>query len=168
MRNKTHYSEADLLETYYTQPGESLPVMMHLADCDECGSRYERIERKVRGLATCERDEKPDTFWARQRLSIMRRVSQKQARTSSIARISRVAAAAVLALVLGGVVISNDGDVQPAAHQPTVYTATAVSSDSPVTRQSEDLTDPWQSEELQEFGSMVEWESWVENGDQSL
>ena len=25
-----HYSEADLLETYYTQPGQSMPVMMRI------------------------------------------------------------------------------------------------------------------------------------------
>ena len=28
--------------------------------------------------------------------------------------------------------------------------------------------DPWQSDELKDYGSMVEWESWVDNGDQSL
>ena len=163
--NKTHYSEADLLETYYTQPGESLPVMMHLADCSECASRYERIERKVRSLGACGHDEKPDTFWARQRISIMRRVN-RQTHTSSIAR---VAAAAVLALVLGGVVVSNRDDVPTPVQKPAVLTATtAVSTESAIAKQSDDATDPWQSEELKEFGSMVEWESWVEPGDQSL
>ena len=63
-----HYSEADLLETYYMQPGASMPVMMHLADCADCAARYERLEQKVRGLAACAHDEKPDTFWARQRI----------------------------------------------------------------------------------------------------
>lgn len=163
---KEHYSEADLLETYYTQPGESMPVMMHLADCSACAARYERIERKVRALGACGHDEKPDTFWARQRISIMRRVSAQPSRTSSI---TRVAAAAVLALVLGGVIISNREDVQAPAPKPAVLTATtAASSESVLTKQSEDSTDPWQSEELKEFGSMVEWESWVEPGDKSL
>jgi len=46
--------------------------------------------------------------------------------------------------------------------------------DHPTTRQSDNpitLSDPWQSEELQDFQSMVAWESWVEpgnSGDQSL
>src|SRR6185436_8055439 len=93
-----HFSEADLLETYYTQPGESMPVMMHLAECSECASRYERLERKVRGLAECEHD-KPETFWARQRLSIMRRVQERRAPA-----FARYAAAAAIVLVLGGVV----------------------------------------------------------------
>ena len=52
-----HYSEADLLETYYMQPGASMPVMMHLAGCADCAARYERLEKKVRGLAACAHDE---------------------------------------------------------------------------------------------------------------
>ena len=79
---KPHFSEADLLETYYTQPGQSMPVMMHLADCPECAARYERLERKVRGLAACAHDqtieEKPETFWARQRLSVMRKIDGRR------------------------------------------------------------------------------------------
>ncbi|MGN6186062.1 MAG: hypothetical protein ACTHQM_20720 [Thermoanaerobaculia bacterium] len=172
--SKAHYSEADLLETYYTQPGESMPVMMHLGDCDECAARYERVERKVRGLAACEHDEQPETFWARQRMTIMRRIAKEQpSRTSAIARVTRVAAAAVLALILGGLVTWNQrNDVQA----PVAGTATAIKTatnapapEAVITKQSsEDSTDPWQSDELKDFGTMVEWESWVDNGDQSL
>jgi predicted anti-sigma-YlaC factor YlaD len=162
-----HYSEADLLETYYTQPGESLPVMMHLADCSECAARYERLERKIRSLSECAHHaEKPESFWARQRTSILRKVD-RQRQQSAFARVSRLAAAAVLALVLGGVITWNrTNEVQPtltatvATAEPTnvVATDTAVSAD------------PWESEELDEFGSMVAWESWDEKatGDQSL
>lgn len=162
-----HYSEADLLETYYTQPGESLPVMMHLADCSECAARYERLERKLRGLAACSHaEEKPETYWARQRISIMRKVD-RQKQQSSFARITRVAAAAVLALVLGGVITwdrSNDGEPTITATVATAEPSTAVVTDTAVP------ADPWESEELDEFGSMVAWESWDEKptGDQSL
>jgi anti-sigma factor RsiW len=168
MNTKQHYSEADLLETYYTQPGESMPVMLHLADCEPCAARYERIEKKIRGLGACAHDEKPETFWARQRISVMRRVQQPQTLRSSVARITRVAAAAVFALLLGGLVTWNRYD-QAAPQQPVVRTATATSAApaAPV-KTTIDTTDPWQSEELKEFGSMVEWESWVDNGDQSL
>ncbi|HEX7832277.1 MAG TPA: hypothetical protein VF787_21650 [Thermoanaerobaculia bacterium] len=170
MTNKQHYSEADLLETYYTQPGESMPVMMHVADCTDCAARYERIERKVRGLAACDHDEKPETFWARQRISIMRRVGKEESRTSSFARVTRVAAAAIVALVLGGVIVTrNETVVPPATPQAAVRTATVANVAEPtLTKSTEDTTDPWQSDELNEFGSMVEWESWVETGDQSL
>ena len=127
MTMKPHFSEADLLETYYTQPGESMPVMMHLADCPECAARYERLERKVRGLAACAHDEvieqKPETFWARQRLSVMRKIDARRGRTSSFARVTRIAAAAMLVMVLGALITWRQID-QPAE----VPTLTAVSS----------------------------------------
>lgn len=55
---KEHYTEADLLETYYVEPGASMPVMMHLASCAECAARYDRLERKMREAAACH-PEKP-------------------------------------------------------------------------------------------------------------
>jgi anti-sigma factor RsiW len=156
---KPHFTEADLLETYYTKPGESLPVMMHLSECRECAARYERLEGKMRGLRSCHRDEKPETFWARQRISIMRRIDQRRERRANVTRIVRVAAAAMLILVLGGLVTWDR--VDETASVPVVQTAVAedVSTDPAL--------DPWQSEELNDYSSIVAWESWVENGDQS-
>ena len=37
-----HYSEAELLETYYMRPDQSAPVMQHLRTCDDCIARYNR------------------------------------------------------------------------------------------------------------------------------
>jgi anti-sigma factor RsiW len=147
-----HYSEADLLETYYTQPGQSMPVMMHLADCADCAARYEKLEKKVRGLSACAHD-KPDTFWARQRISVMRRLDRQ--RPSAFARI---AAAMILVAGLGGIITWQQIDDSPeAVAAPEI----AVQVTTPA--------DPWQSEELDEFHSLVAWESWEEtNGDQSL
>jgi hypothetical protein len=157
--NKTHYSEADLLETYYTQPGESMPVMMHLASCEDCAARYDKLERKLREAAACS-TEKPDSFWARQRLSIMRKlplVQKPQVRNHGPARI---AAAAVLAFVLGGAFVYEVRRREPMPVTPPAQTATA-------TKSADDLQvprDPWQSEELQDFQPIVEWESWVSDG----
>jgi hypothetical protein len=168
-----HYSEADLLETYYTRPGQSMPVMMHLADCAECAAKYERLERKLRGIAACE-TERPETFWARQRISILRRVRQPRTDTVSFGRVGRVAAAAVLILVIGGVMTWRQNE--PAATNDTAGTAT-VAVATVATASSESMTDassssdPWQSDELQDFQSMVAWEGWVDDtrtGDQSL
>ena len=50
---KDHFTEADLLETYYMEPGASMPVMMHLANCADCAARYERLDRKLREAAVC-------------------------------------------------------------------------------------------------------------------
>lgn len=160
-----HFSEADLLETYYTKPGESMPVMMHLADCAECAARYERLERKMSGLRECPAHEKHDnteTFWVRQRMSIMRKIDARRERKASIARITRIAAAAMLVLVLGALVTWDRVD-EPASLQ-VVETAATPSLDDSSTRR---LDDPWQSDELKDYSSMVAWESWVEEGNQS-
>lgn len=161
---KPHYSEADLLETYYTRPGQSLPVMMHLADCSECAARYERLETKMQSLRSCHHQEKTETFWARQRLSILRKIDARSARRASISRVTRVAAAAMLVLVLGGIVTWNQIET-PAAPQPAVETAQTAAADE--TSAVDTAADPWASEELNDYSSMVAWESWVENGDQS-
>lgn len=150
-----HYSEADLLETYYMQPGASMPVMMHLADCADCAARYERLERKVRALAACH-DEKPETFWARQRMLIARRIA---ARPSHVARVTRVAAAAALVVALGGVATWKQLDTP------------APAPDIAATAELTVPADPWDSEQLDEYQSLVAWESWDEtktkNGDHS-
>jgi predicted anti-sigma-YlaC factor YlaD len=145
-----HYSEADLLETYYTQPGESLPVMLHLADCTACAARYERLETKIRGLAACD-DEKPVAFWARQRGAIMRRVGRQR----STPAFARFAAAALLALLIGATVVWPIRE-QKTAQQPAVEAEAITLSE-----------DPWESESLQEYQPLVEWESWVEDGGKS-
>ena len=159
-----HFSEAELLETHYTQPGDSMPVMMHLASCPECAAKYERLEKKLRGLSSCP-SEKPQTFWSRQRLSILRRVGERKQHVDSVARTWRVAAAAVLAFVLGGSVVYET--VKPQIHQPVVTAsnaapkvpATAATAKAP----DETLHDAWQSDELREFHGIVQWESWVDN-----
>jgi anti-sigma factor RsiW len=147
-----HFSEADLLETYYTKPGESMPVMMHLADCAECAARYERLERKMSGLRECPHEEKVETFWVRQRIAIMRKIDTRRERKASLARITRIAAAAMLILVLGAMVTWDR--IEEPVQTPVVLEETTTS-------------DPWQSDELKDYSSMVAWESWVEEGDQS-
>lgn len=162
---KPHYSEADLLETYYAQPGASMPVMMHLADCSDCATRYERLEKKIRGLAACEHDQ-PETFWSRQRISIMRKIDAR--RSFSAARVMRVAAAAAFVLTLGGAVmwrVNNPAVESPSLRAAATQTAQVTTPiEDPATRSLEDSA--WQSEELNDFHSMVAWESWVD-GEQS-
>jgi len=162
---KQHFSEADLLETYYTRPGESMPVMMHLADCAECAARYERLERKMRSLRECpphekHAAEKPETFWVRQRMQVMRKIDARRERRASIARVTRIAAAAMLVLVLGALLTWDRVDETA----PVPVVETAQSTIAPDTTTS---SDPWQSDELKDYSSMVAWESWVEEGDQS-
>src|SRR5258708_25472400 len=160
---KTHYTEADLLETYYMQPGQSMPVMMHLASCSDCAARYKRLERKLREAATCHTG-KHETFWSRQRISIMRRIGKTQSRFTSAARVTRVAGAAVFAFLLGGLVMYKA--VSPALQPTNLLTQHTLTNESMAAslKASDELQlhDAWQSDELKEFHSVVEWESWVE------
>jgi anti-sigma factor RsiW len=161
---KQHFSEADLLETYYMQPGQSMPVMMHLADCGECAARYERLDRKMRGLTACEHHDKPESFWARQRMLVMRRIDGQRSRTASVSRISRIAAAAALAFLLGGGIWTwKETTATQSLDEARPQTpAIARTASEPLTLEVEETTDPWQSEELSDFQSVVDWETWGE------
>ncbi|MDQ6802232.1 MAG: hypothetical protein M3041_15515 [Acidobacteriota bacterium] len=152
-----HFSEADLLETYYMQPSEASGIIEHVNGCGECRDRYRRLAQKLRDVAACPA-EKPDTFWTRQRLMIMRAVDNARGQSQRNVRTARVAAAAFLAFVLGGAVVYKS--VEPELKKPAV-----IVSPAPVAS-TDDLkvaSDPWQSDELKDFGSVVQWESWVDN-----
>jgi hypothetical protein len=146
-----HYSEAELLETYYTQPGESMPVMMHLAACSDCAARYERLERKLRSLAACDADDRPQTFWTRQRMLIMRGIDARKRHGESVRRSWRVAAAAVFAFILGGTVVYKTVD-EPKPVAPIIVQAQP--AEDPIAH------DAWQSDELKDFHGLVQWETW--------
>jgi anti-sigma factor RsiW len=158
---KTHFTEADLLETYYMQPGESMPVMMHLASCEPCAERYHALERKLREAASCSTTEKHETFWTRQRMLIQRRIADGRRRASTRMQVTRVAAAAVLAFFLGGVFVYRT--VEPQHVTAPTATAAAQQPAQPVVEEPQPAIphDPWQSEELSDFHSVVQWETWV-------
>lgn len=150
---KTHYSEADLLETYYTAPGESMPVMMHLAKCTECAARYERLDRKLREAAACP-SEKPESFWARQREMILHTIDARRTGRLTFAPAARFAAAAVITFMVGaGVLVMRNDEPAPVA-TPQVQEVRQLEERVPA--------DPWESEELDEFGAVVQWESWLD------
>lgn len=168
-----HYNEADLLETYYTQPGESMPVMMHLASCADCAARYDRLDRKLREAAACD-TERPATFWSRQRSLIAKRISAMNGPERMAVMRWRAMAAALLAFVLGGAVVYEVTSSTPA--EPTVTATVAAASVLPASEEEEDFytpSDTWESEELEEFRPVVQWETWVAQansaeGDSSL
>jgi len=123
-----HFSEADLLETYYMQPSEASAIIEHVNGCNACQDRYRRLAQKLRDTAACP-TEKPDTFWTRQRLMIMRAVDNARAQSQRNARTARVIVAPVQVAATDDLKVSQD---------------------------------PWQSDELKDFGSVVQWESWVD------
>jgi predicted anti-sigma-YlaC factor YlaD len=153
-----HYSEADLLETYYMQPDEATPIVAHVNDCQECQERYRRLAEKLRDMAACPAD-KPATFWTRQRLMIMRAVDNAREHSHRAVRVSRVAAAALLAFVLGGAVVYNS--VEPSLKKPPVVVSQQTAAPATSTDDLQVPRDPWQSDDLKDFGTVVQWESWV-------
>jgi hypothetical protein len=160
-----HYSEADLLETYYMHPGESMPVMMHLAECADCAARYERLETKLREAATCHTsaDSRPETFWARQRHTIMRSIGAQRERRTANTRTTRAAAAAFLAFFLGGAVVYQSLKPQSAPQTPApTLTAQNIHPPAPAPADEPVAHDPWQTEELRDFHAVVAWETWVD------
>jgi predicted anti-sigma-YlaC factor YlaD len=149
-----HYTEADLLETYYMQPEEASAIIAHVDDCKECQERYRRLAEKLRESATCATD-KPATFWTRQRMIIMRGVEKARSQSDASPRAGRIAAAAMLAFLLGGALVYKTVPRQ----KPPVVVVTA----SNAATSDDDLQvprDPWQSDDLKDFGSVVAWESW--------
>jgi hypothetical protein len=153
-----HYSEADLLETYYMEPEEATAIVAHVNECGECQERYRQLARKLRETASCP-TEKPATFWIRQRMMIMRAVDHAREQPQSTSRTLRIAAAATLAFILGGAVVYKS--LEPSLEKPPVIVQQQTAA--PVTH-SDDLQiprDPWQSEDLKDFGTVVQWESWM-------
>ena len=141
---KQHYTEADLLETYYTQPGESMPVMMHLAQCEECSARYERLDGKLRAAAVCH-PARPEGFWAAQRAAVLARIGRAGA-SRPVVRLLPIAAAVLIAFV--------------AVASLFLQRPEPVAAPAPARVEAAVPADPWQEEELQEFGAVVDWETW--------
>lgn len=162
-----HYSEADLLETYYMTPDQASPLIAHVNECAQCQERYRRLSQKLREVAACPTD-KPDTFWARQRLMIMRAVEQARGRSHRPSRIARIAAAAIFIFILGGVTV-----YETMPRKTAVVVSPAQSRVAATPDELQIPRDPWNSDELKGFGSVVEWQSWVSqtnqaNGDDTL
>jgi predicted anti-sigma-YlaC factor YlaD len=151
-----HYSEADLLETYYMQPDEASGIIAHVNDCNECQDRYRKLAQKLRDVAACP-TEKPSTFWTRQRLMIMRAVDNARTRSNRATRTSRIAAAALLSFLLGGAVVYKTIPHQQ-KQQPVVVVAQQPSEADDVNLDVP--RDPWQSDELKDFGALTAWEQW--------
>ncbi len=162
---KTHFSEADLLEMHYLKPCMNTPMLEHVEECPECKAKMQRLEEKLRSVA-CESPDKPETFWTRQRLSIVRRAEDQRSRKVSMARVLRVAAAAILAFFLGGVVVYRA--VEPGLEAPLEKHAVSSTISASSNADGDDLQitrDPWQSDELNDFHSVVKWETWIDAKD---
>jgi hypothetical protein len=161
-----HYTEVDLLETYYADAESAGIVGLHVSGCERCTMTLARLRIKMMTPAAgaCSPGEKPEPFWERQRSSIMSRIGAEGRRMAQWRRFSRIAAAAAVSFLLGGVVVYETA--VPAARTRAIAQAApaAAVAPGPEERPVDDLStvpDPWQSDELSDFHNVVSWQSWV-------
>jgi len=165
---KKHLNDAEIV-TLALLPDESPEARLHLADCAECTDQFDaamlELERQ-RGLHRDSVESRDATFWKRQELAIMRKVALQ--RKPPAVR-SSFAVAALLTFALGGFWFGRSSvqiDTAPATSSAaTVALAAPAPSDQSQTLDltgSAVTTDPWESESLEEFQAVVDWESWVD------
>lgn len=161
-----HYGPGELLAHAYLPDDDA--VSQHLSDCDACRSRYAAVRAELdRHASNLHEVEKPETFWKRQELGVMRSIERRSNRLSGTTY-QLAAAAAVLFIVTAFLV--GRGSVTTMNPTAAVVTATVASTATTSITASQDnglmtsqiTTDPWQSEQLQDFQTVVDWETWVE------
>jgi hypothetical protein len=164
-----HYTEVDLLETYYADAESAGIVGLHVSGCERCTMTLARLRIKMMTPApgSCAIDSKPQPFWDRQRSGIMNRIGARSGMQPQ--RFSRIAAAAALSFLLGGAVVYETAPSRSSARAVRPSTAAAIPvSNPPEERTGDDLAavaDPWQSDELSDFHNVVSWQSWVAESD---
>lgn len=164
----THYTSGELLIHAYLP--EDAAMTAHLAACDSCARRFAELRAGLHEHASAsDAPELPETFWKRQELAVMRAVETRSRRMPGIG--TQLAAAAALVLVVTSFIIGR-GSVTNVTGTPvaTVTSTVAANTTSPAATGQENgltsgqiTTDPWQSDQLQDFQSVVDWENWVED-----
>jgi len=161
-----HYGTGELLAHAYLPEDDS--VSRHLAVCDECRTRFTAVRAELdRHASEPVGSEKPETFWKRQELGVMRAIEKRGTRMPGVP--AQIAAAAALLFIVTAF-LAGRGSVSSVSPTASVVTATVASTATTSTAAAQEnglttnqiTTDPWQSEQLQEFQSVVDWETWVE------
>lgn len=169
-----HYSDLDLIEFHYL--GEApADVRDHLASCERCAKALREVESSLQESVESTRIDVPETFWQRQKHSILHRVRRERLPWWR-GRAAQASAAAMLLVMIGGgwlFVTRQPAAIEPA---PAVVTQTAslTTTNAAATQPAGALgdfgvsSDPWASEQLEPLRDVVAWESWVgQNGGDS-
>lgn len=161
-----HYGTGELLAHAYLPEDDA--VSRHLAACDECRSCFAAVRAELdRHASQPIGSEMPETFWKRQELGVMRAIDKRGSRMTGFS--AQIAAAAALLFVVTAFLLGR-GSVATVIPASTVVTATVASTATTSVTVAQDgglttsqiSTDPWQSEQLQDFQTVVDWETWVE------
>jgi hypothetical protein len=158
-----HYNEVELLEHYYLAGG-SPELQEHVAGCSECSSRYGRLREKLSCSAEEHRqrvDAKPVAFWSRQRAAVFERRSTDRRSAAFGAFFRPAAIAAMVTLILAVAALLTLTVPQDAASPVQTSSAEPLSHEVAAIESQSMIEDPWAAEELQPYGELVEWESWL-------
>ena len=163
-----HYGNDDLLAHAYL-PDENADLALHLASCEVCEKRFGTLREELKKhAAPSDGPEKPETFWKRQEIAVMRTIDKRQRRMPGLG--ARIAAAAAVVFVVAAF-WAGRGSVATAPLTSTMATTTIASTTTASANATQDnglatsqiSTDPWQSEQLQDFQTVVAWETWVDD-----
>lgn len=147
-----HLDDGSLLEAYYLEETTTGSTGRHLSACVDCRRRLESV---TAFLSQPDTEPLTESFWEQQGESIQKKIAVAEGTAPLLRRTFHLAAAAILVVVLGSLLMLQSARV---VSQPVVsITAAAVAAPA-----AEELTvpsDPWESEQLKPFSSMVEWES---------
>jgi hypothetical protein len=166
----THYGDIDLIDLYYLGD-EAAEMRQHVDACAECAGKYRALSASLAASAARQRPDMPESFWARQKHAILRRVAAER-RPWWQKPVMRFSVAAGFALVIAGgwlmVARQQTAPLQP--HPVVTQTAAAAvdpqPADSAILGEFDAGADPWASDELEPLRGVVAWESWVvQNGD---
>lgn len=167
---KPHYGNDELLEHAFI-PDANAELALHLASCESCAQRFATLRGGIdRHAGASETPDRPETFWKRQELGVMRAIDRRQRRMPGAG--ARVAAAAAVVFVVVAFWAGRGSVSNTTPLTASVVTATVASTSMQSTSASQDngltttqlATDPWESEQLQDFQSVVAWETWVDDG----
>jgi len=162
-----HLTDEQFLEAHFLDSAG--PIEEHLAHCTACRKQFELISSRFELAARAGMESfeaKPDTFWARQRFAIRRRIEEQRREPASPIRPSVRWVAAVASIMLLGsfllyrISLSERVSTETAivAASPTPHSAAPAND---VLEGVGRLGDPWESEALQSFGDAVQWETWA-------
>ncbi|MDX1584228.1 MAG: hypothetical protein R3338_11580, partial [Thermoanaerobaculia bacterium] len=161
---KHHLDREELLEILYLDE-PSRECEEHLVSCALCHDQLTELRSEVESdrLALSSRVEaKPERFWSEQREEIVTRAITSNVGAFSLLRhrLGISIAMAILLVALGMFMIrtAREEIVAPA---PVETVETAAPSELFEDDEVREL-DPWETDELESFHQIVEWEEWID------
>lgn len=148
-----HLDHADLIELSLVDENDDRTE--HLKKCDACQGAMRAVSAELdadRKAIAAEVSALPATFWQRQELSITREIARQRRRRYTI----RYAAAAVFAVVAASGAFFMQPE--PVVVAPVQQQVALPVNEAPLSTES----DPWESDQLSDYSSLVDWESWDE------